>query len=265
MKLSALLSAAVLSVSLGGLAGADVTGKVTFDGKAPAMKKIAMNAIAQCAQLHAEPVLEETVVVGKDNALANVVVSVKNPPAGGKLPAEPAVFDQKGCQYIPHVLPVMVGQKITIKNSDPFLHNVHGLPETNAGFNFGQVNAGDKTIDPMKAAEAFRVKCDVHPWMGAWFVAFEHPYFGVTGADGTFSIKGLPDGDYDLEFWHEKLGTRDGKVSVKGGKGEVTMAIKPEADADATPAGKTVRFVSLTTGGDKSCCTKEQTAALAKK
>lgn len=265
MKFSGLLSAAVLSVSLGSIAGADITGKVTFDGKAPTMKKIDMKGVAQCAMLHTDPVFEEIVVVSKDNALANVVVSVKNAPAGGKLPAEAAVFDQKGCQYMPHVLPVMSGQKITIRNSDSFLHNVHALPETNSGFNFGQTNAGDKSIDPLKAAEAFRVKCDVHPWMNAWFVVFEHPYFGVTGADGTFSIKGLPDGDYDLEFWHEKLGTRDGKVSVKGGKGEVTLAIKPEADADATPAFKTVKFVSLTTESEKSCCKEEHVTAVAKK
>src|ERR1044071_548329 len=236
MKVRSILSAAVVAVGLSTAAMADVTGKVTFDGKPPMRKPIVMTAVPACANQHPTPVLDEGLVVGKNKELANVVVSIKNPPAGGKVPSTPAVLTQKGCQYQPHVMAMMVGQELIIRNDDPFLHNVHALPENNQGFNFGQNNVDNnpgKKVAPMKVAEQFRVKCDVHPWMGAFFAVYEHPYFAVTKEDGTFSIAGVPDGDYDVEFWHEKLGSRDGKVTVKGGKGEVNTAIKPEEGADA--------------------------------
>ena len=237
MNLKTMLSAAVLAVGIGGIAMADVTGTVKYEGKAPARKPINMAGVAQCAQQHKTPVLEESLVVGKGGELANVVVSLKTPPAGGKVPAEPAVFDQKGCQYVPHVLPMMVGQKVLVKNSDPFLHNVHGLPEENPSFNFGQNNIDPgKAIGPMKAVEYFRVKCDVHPWMSAWFAVFNHPYFGVTDETGKFTIKGVPDGEHEVVLWHEKLGESEGKVTVKGGKGELTATMKPEEEANAMPA-----------------------------
>src|SRR5688572_30284055 len=265
MKLRAALSAAVLAVGIGGgFAAADVTGTVKFEGKAPPRKPINMAGVAQCAQLHKQPVLEESLVVGKGGELANVVVSLKNPPAGGKAPAEPAVFDQKGCQYSPHVLPVMVGQKILVKNSDPFLHNVHGLPEENPGFNFGQNNIDPgKAIPPMKTAEYFRVKCDVHPWMSAWFAVFNHPYFGVTDATGKFTIKGVPDGEHEVVLWHEKLGESEGKVTVKGGKGELNATMKPEEEASLTPPPtlrqivetNTVLLSATATGAKAECGT----------
>lgn len=256
---SALLCAPVL---------ADVTGKVTFDGKAPARKKINMAAVPQCAAIHKEPLLEESFIVNSQNkGLANVVVSITNPPDKGKVPDQPAVFDQKGCQYVPHVLPLMVGQKILVKNSDPFLHNVHGLPETNPGFNFGQNNIDPgKPVSPMKAVEEFRVKCDVHPWMGAFFVVLDHPYFGTTDQDGAFTIKGLKDGVYEIRAWHERLGEQEGKVTVKDGKGELNIIFKPEEEeANATPVTpiKAVSLESLTAEG-KSCCSAQPAAVVQK-
>jgi plastocyanin len=240
---------------------ADVTGTVKFEGKAPPRRPINMAGVAQCAQLHKGPVLEETLIVGKGGELANVVVSLKNPPAGGKAPAEPAVLDQKGCRYEPHVLPMMVGQRVLVKNSDPFLHNVHGLPEENSGFNFGQNNVDPgKAINPMKAAEIFRVKCDVHPWMSAWFAVFDHPYFAVTDASGKFTLKGVPDGEHEVLLWHEKLGESEAKVTVKGGKGELNATMAPEEEANATPSlqqiaeTKTVLLSAATGGAARSEC-----------
>jgi hypothetical protein len=134
-------------------------------------------------------------------------------------PAEPAVLDRKGCMYVPHVLPVMVGQKILVKNDDTFLHNVHALSTVNPAFNFGQPNKDPgKPIEPLKAAETFRVKCDVHPWMSAWVVGLEHPFFAASGEDGNFSIAGLPPGEYTLTAWHEQLGTKEATVKVEAGK-----------------------------------------------
>src|SRR5687767_1437208 len=128
---STILTAAALSVGLVSLAArADITGKVKLDGKAPEAKEIDMSGVAECKKLHSDPVYEETVVADDAGNLANVVVYIKadDPAAlGGEVPKEPAVLDQKGCQYVPHVLAMMVGQELAVKNSDPFLHNVHSL------------------------------------------------------------------------------------------------------------------------------------------
>jgi hypothetical protein len=269
MNVRSILSAAVVAVGLASFAHADITGKVTYEGKAPTPKKINMTAVAQCAAQHPQGVTEETMVVGKNKELANVVVSLKNPPAGGKVPPTPAILDQKGCQYHPHVLPIMIGQEVKVKNSDPFLHNVHGLPEENPGFNFGQNNVDDgRPIPKMKAAEYFRVKCDVHPWMSAHFAVFNHPYFGASKEDGTFTIAGVPDGTYDVIAWHEKLGEQEAKVTVKGGKGELNIVMKPAEEADARPATpEKVLVLSAKGVSSEVCCEEEKVTspAVAKK
>src|SRR5687768_13280266 len=167
MTRRALMMACALSAGLCSYSFGQITGKVVLDGEAPAGEAIDMSAVAQCAEQHADAVVSETYVVGDEGALANVVVSI-TPPDGGELkgdvPAKPAVLDQKGCQYTPHVLAMMTGQKILVTNSDPFLHNVHGFPEENPEFNKAQPNIDKKglAVGPMKAVERFVVKCDVH-------------------------------------------------------------------------------------------------------
>ena len=97
-------------------------------------------------------------------------------------PTTPVVFDQKGCQYIPHVFGVQVGQPIEILNSDPTLHNIHATPKTNAEFNTAQPIQGMKTTHTFTAKEADVVvpfKCDVHGWMNASVGVLDHPYFAV--------------------------------------------------------------------------------------
>ncbi len=212
---------------------ADVTGKVTLDGNAPEMKVIDMSAVKECAALHPDPVTEETVVVGDKGELKNVVVALKkddDKDMPGDAPKTPAVLDQQGCMYTPHVLAMMAGQTLLVKNSDPFLHNIHSGSTVNDPFNSGIPgnNAGTK-IDPQpKAPEIFPVKCDVHPWMKAWIAVFDHPYFSVTGDDGTFDIKGLPDGSYTLSAWHEIYGTQEQKITVKDGKASADFKFKAQ-------------------------------------
>lgn len=230
MKARVWLSALALSAGFSIVSMGQVEGTVKLDGKAPEMPKIDMSAVAQCSQQHSTPVTQETVITGADNGLANVVVSIKKEEGmdlPGETPKEPGVLDQKGCQYSPHVLAVMVGQGIAIKNSDPFLHNVHTLPEKNEGQNMAQPTVGTGKLKSPKEVEYFRVKCDVHPWMGAWVAVIDNPYFAVTDKDGKFTLpKGLPDGDYTLHVWHEKYGEQDVKVTVKDGKATVPVTVK---------------------------------------
>jgi hypothetical protein len=251
MNVRGWMTACALSAGLcfGSYSFGQVTGKVTLKGEAPQMNPINMAAVPQCAEQHTDEVLEQTVVVGEDNALLNVVVSLKNDGnLEGEAPSEPAVLDQVGCQYVPHVLPMMVGQEIRIKNSDPFLHNVHTLPVDNEAINKGQPNVDEEgmKVKPMSVAEAFPVKCDVHPWMLCHWVVFDHPYFAATGEDGTFSIDlgKLEDGTYTLVFWHEKFGSKEQEVEVKDGKAEVEFEFDAAEEAAAEPVEGDVRLAS---------------------
>ena len=120
------------------VAASSVTGTVTFDGKAPALKPLAMDADPACAKKHSAPVPNEMLVLGSGNTMGNIMVWVsKGLPAGKTWPAPktPVVLDQNGCQYMPHVQGIMVGQPYRILNSDGILHNVHSLPKVNPAFN----------------------------------------------------------------------------------------------------------------------------------
>lgn len=259
--LSALtLSAAVLGLS--GVSFGQVKGTAKLDGKAPKRQPVAgMAAVPDCAKQHKDPVLDETVVTDDDGNLANVVVWLTGDGIKPEVPSQPAVLDQKGCQYVPHVVAMMVGQKLVAKNDDPFLHNVHTLPEDSEPTNIAQVSKGaEDTLKPVKAAEKFPVKCDVHPWMKAWVVALDNQYFAVTDDSGSYSIdtKGLADGTYELHAWQEKYKDAPvGKVTVKGGKADANITFKAKAaKADGVKIIEQtaeVKLASLTEGGEKSC------------
>lgn len=199
---------------------ADVTGKITYKGAAKAAP-IKMNADPVCAKENAgKAVLSEDVVVGGGGALANVFVYVKEgvkgavPPA----PAEPVVFDQKGCTYHPHVFGIRVGQPLKIVNSDPTLHNVNAQAKVNPKFNAGMPTKGQTLEKKFTKPEALvKIKCDVHGWMNAFAGVVDHPYFAVTDNAGSFTLKGLPDGDYTVEAVHEKFGAKTAQVKVAGG------------------------------------------------
>ena len=121
-------------------------------------------------EAHALPVLSEMLVLGDGNTMGNIFVQVKSgvPDKDYPTPTEPVVLDQNGCQYKPHVAGVMVGQPFKILNSDGLLHNVHSLPKVNTSFNRampGNVKEAEFTFTRIEPI--FKIKCDVHPWMGA--------------------------------------------------------------------------------------------------
>ena len=227
MRISALLSSVALSACLSPASFAQITGTVTLEGKPPEMKEIAaIRSNPQCAALHKDPVWEDTVVVGDKGELANVVVSLKGEngkEVKGPMPMKPAVLDQKGCMYTPHVIAMMVGQPLEVKNSDSFMHNVHSLAIDNPSFNFAQPVPSEKKVPSFEKPETITIKCDVHPWMKAYIVVLDNPYFAVSNEDGKYTIdtKGLPDGTYELTAWQEKYGdSKPQQVTIKGGKAE---------------------------------------------
>ncbi len=204
---------------------ATISGSVKFTGKAPRMRKIDMaGADEKCAELHGgvrqRP---DTVVLNDNGTLRNVFVWVKSGVDGWKFPMPDgdAMLDQQGCLYTPHVQGMRVGQSLAVKTSDPTAHNVHGYGKVNRSFNRSQpAGAGDVTMR-MRRGEAgppMKVKCDIHPWMNAYVAVVPHPYFAVTGADGSFELPNLPPGTYTIEAWHEKYDAMEQTVTVGDGE-----------------------------------------------
>jgi plastocyanin len=194
-----------------------ITGTISFEGTPPAPRPLQMDSDPKCTPLPGA--MSERLVVGPDGGLQNAFVWVKDG-LGARtyaVPSTPVMLDQKGCQYIPHVFGVQVGQTVKVANSDAALHNVHSMPKANREFNFSQP-ANVPPVDRVFTTAEIGVplKCDVHGWMNAYANVVPHPFFAVTGADGRFEIKGLPPGTYTVEIWHETLGTQSQTVTVDG-------------------------------------------------
>jgi hypothetical protein len=198
---------------------ATVTGKVSFTGEKPKIPTIDMSANPACARAHTTPQKSEEIVVNDNGTLKNVLVYVKSglPDKQWPTPSGAVTLDQKGCMYGPHVIAVMTGQNIEIKNSDPTNHNIHPLPKINQEFNESQAPGSDpkmRTFAREEASPPITVKCNVHPWMRSYIAVLGHPFSAVTADDGTFTIKGLPPGTYTLTAWHEKYGAKEMPVTV---------------------------------------------------
>jgi plastocyanin len=210
-------------------AQSSITGTVVFDGKAPAMRPLAMDAEPICAKKHPKPALAEALVLGSGNTMGNVMVHVTKGVAGGKafpVPKEPVTLDQNGCVYKPHVMGIRVGQTYRILNSDGVLHNIHTLPKVNKTFNKGMPATMKETTTTFDKPEPmFQIKCDVHPWMISYIGVFNHPFFSVTGTDGKFTISGLDPGTYEITAWHERLPPQTASVTV-GAKETKTQNFK---------------------------------------
>lgn len=223
-KATTLMALTGMAVGLQVAAAADLAGTITLKGTPPKEKDITpLKDDANCGKLHTDMPTTHFYVVGPKGELADVVVSVEG--LGGKstgASAPPASIDQKGCEYVPQILAVQTGQKVVVKNSDPVLHNVDIQPAAssgNQGANQAQMpNGPDLNFSFAKPELFLKFKCDVHPWMFAWVSVFDHPYFAVSGKDGTFKIANVPPGKYKVQAAHRKAGTVTQEVEVKEGE-----------------------------------------------
>jgi plastocyanin len=197
--------------------GASITGKVNFTGQKPVLREIDFSANPACQKMHSSPVHSEEVVVNGNGTLANAFVWLKDGvPAGRWTPSsKTVVIDQQGCLYKPHVSGVMIDQPLEFRNSDDTNHNIHPMPQKNREFNESEPPKDQGKIKTFDREEVMiPVKCNIHPWMRAYIGVVRHPFFAVTGDDGTFTIKGVPPGTYTVEVWQEKYGTQDMNVTV---------------------------------------------------
>jgi len=208
MKKSVYFAAALaLACSVRSASAADITGKITLKGTPP--PEVEIPYTDQCTPLNPPIKTTRFYVVGKDNGLGNVFVYISKGTEGKTFPTptEPMMLDQKACNYEPYVLGIMVNQPLQIKNSDPILHNVHALPtvDGNTEFNLAQPtqNQTDTKTFPKKEI-LVKFKCDVHQWMFAYVGVMDNPYFAISDADGNFTIKNVPAGNYTLTAYHLK-------------------------------------------------------------
>jgi plastocyanin len=194
--------------------GGTLVGAVTYEGTPPAPAKIEVTKDPEvCGKDKTAPSL----ITGQGNGIANVVVVVQAT-KGKKLevPTTNPVFDQKTCEFHPHVLAFPAGSTIDVLNSDGILHNLHTTSTVNPSSNQAQPKFKPKIqIKVEKPEWPIAVKCDVHGWMSAYWISQEHPYVAVTDANGMFKIADLPAGDYQVELWQEKLGKKTVPASIK--------------------------------------------------
>lgn len=196
----------------------NIKGKVDFKGAKPTSAKIKMNADPRCVKIHAgKDVSSDQTVINENSTLRYVFVYVKQGLEGKKFdtPKMKQTIDQRGCMYTPHIFGMMVNQPLEIINSDPTLHNIHALPKSNPQFNIAQPKLGMKTTKSFSKPEVMvKIKCDVHSWMASYVGILDHPFYAVSDEKGIYEIKNLPPGDYEIEAWHEKYGSKSMKVSV---------------------------------------------------
>ena len=194
-----------------------VSGVVKLDGTAPKFKPINMSADPYCVRANSKPAFPDQVVTGDGNTLANVVVYVKTGAEGYSFPtpSDSVTLDQKDCMYTPHVVALMVGQQLSVVNSDDTTHNIHPTPADNREWNKSQPPKAPSITDTFARPEvAIPVKCNVHPWMKSYIAVMANPYYAVTNKDGKFELKNLPPGTYTVEAWHEKYGVVDQTVTI---------------------------------------------------
>ncbi|MGH9971042.1 MAG: carboxypeptidase regulatory-like domain-containing protein [Pyrinomonadaceae bacterium] len=226
-----------------------VAGAISYNGTPPAPKKIDTSADPVCGQRNPNLVTEDVVV--KDGKLANVFVYIKDGTTsdGTKIgdytftPSGEVILDQNGCHYRPHVLGLQTNQNLKITNSDPTQHNIHPTPKNNPEWNQTQPNGAPPIEKTFTRAEVLvPVKCNQHPWMKAYIGVLKHPFYAVTGEDGSYTIKGVPPGTYTVAAWHEKGGPNGTEKTMQvtvpaSGSGKADFAFGEAAAASAKSGG----------------------------
>ena len=223
------ISFMILSIAFSGT----LTGNVSFEGKTKKRKPIPMDSDPICGASHKDDkVLSESFIDDKDKNLKNVLIWLDGVNYKGEVLKKPAVVDQIGCVYKPHVQGIMKGQELIIKNSDATLHNIHSMAKVNNQFNFAMPKVvKEKNTSFDKTEEPFYIKCDVHPWMKTWIGVFDHPYFATTDDSGNYKIENIPAGEYKVIAWHEMDSKYKGfketsTVIVTDGTSELSFKMK---------------------------------------
>ncbi len=208
----------ILSALTVAAAGQSVSGIVRLDGPRPMRAPLPLTPESRKLYEGKPYPRDEIELVGLKGGIKNVFVYVKKGLPSGKSYAAPGVgslLDQKKSMFRPRVQGIFVGQELTLRNSDPFIHNVRSLSDENRPFNIGQPAKSPDRKKIFRDKEGpIELRCDFHPWMRAYLFVMEHPYFAVTDDQGRYTIKNLPTGKYTLGFWHEAYGEQNKHIIV---------------------------------------------------
>lgn len=196
-----------------------VRGEVQFEGTVPEAEPVDMSQEQFCAAQYQDPEPRTQHVVVNDGMLQNAFVYVRSGlERSFPTPQQAATLDQEACRYRPHVMGMQVGQPLEIMNSDSVLHNINATPSANRGFNVSQPQAGMTTTRKFAVEEVMvPVACDVHGWMNAYIGVLPHPFYDVSGQNGSVAMDGLPPGEYVIEAWHERYGVMADTVTLAAG------------------------------------------------
>ncbi len=205
-----------------------IRGTVKFKGKHWKAGPLDRAGSAECIDRRPEPIMSEEFLIGPGDTLGGVLVYIrKGVSSWPSSPSGPAVIDQINCQYVPHHLVMRAGQELVVKSSDPFLHNVKAMAGPNKPFNQAMSTVGQFSVTFSKPEIGKHFSCSVHGWMEAFVTVLPHPLYAITATDGTFEIKGVPPGKYQLTFWHQPIANQkkidDITVDVKVGKGATVV------------------------------------------
>lgn len=196
--------------------GGTISGTIRYDG--PPLKPVQLDVSKDREVCGARPLYDQSLVVGSDRGVANAVVTLPGLERGAPLKTEAAVqFDQKGCEYVPHVVVFPAGSTVEVINSDGILHSIHTESVANPVIDMAQPGFKKTIRVRIEKPEAIRVACDAHNWMEGWWYAASNPYYALTDASGRFTLRDVPPGTYELQVWQEKLGVRTRQVTVKPG------------------------------------------------
>jgi hypothetical protein len=164
------------------------------------------------------PHFDQSLIVGPDHGVANAVVTLADTAQPARLEPEPAVqFDQKGCQYIPHVAVFPAGSTVVILNSDGILHNIHTDSSVNPVIDLAQPGFKKQIRVTVDKPEIIKVTCDAHNWMEGWWYVTDTPYYAITDQHGHYIIRNVPPGTYTLRMWQERSGAQMRRVVVRPG------------------------------------------------
>ncbi|MEO1997562.1 MAG: carboxypeptidase regulatory-like domain-containing protein [Planctomycetaceae bacterium] len=199
------------------VATATVAGVVKFSGPIPRRRPVDMSGKLECARLHSEPILDESVIVNSNQTLKNTFVWIRRGLEQWQFeaPSKPILLVQRGCRFEPHITGAQIGQPIEISNGDSCPHNVHAIPRRNPGFNVTQAAQGAQDTFRFERADVLvTIKCDIHGWMSTYVGVVPHPFFAISDDSGAFRLPALPAGQYTVEATHEVLGSQRRKLTI---------------------------------------------------
>jgi plastocyanin len=191
-----------------------------YQGTPPKPKAINFGPEKICAGLHQDkPPVYENLVVNPNSTVKWALVAIRgNVPGTYPPPDQPVVVDQAGCIFQPHVVAALAGQEIDYRNSDPVTHNIRSTPSRNSAFNHNFAPTSNLRSKFDSPEVGIPLKCDIHFWMSSYIHVLPHPYFAITGDDGSFVISGVPPGKYTLLAWHETLKTQTQLITLNAGE-----------------------------------------------